>query len=230
VRDFIADWTMSHVPALTAALTVWQGRFKGMLAASDRPRFADLITFPWGCNHVTNALMNTGSHGLEFLDQNLHRLDKLQFILEHEEYVREMTICYGQGSAGNCGKCSKCLRDKLFCMALKGTAAPMFGDDDLDEADLKKIRKSTGTYAFHLMMTIEHSRRTGQRDIEQLAARMLRREQRSLRSLFCINRGHPYYLAVRNFIRRLKGKRPLGHGRPIARTGLPPGSAPVRPR
>ncbi len=215
VREWMKDdWWLTHAPALTAAMSCFSDSFDARYVASDRTRWMDnLLTFT-GSNHVANACLHAGGHGVSYLDEDCDRIDKLAYMIdEHPEYSELLTFCFKRHVPGNCGWCYKCSTQKLYLLALQGHLEPFFPGQEFTERNMRKIRRNhDALFRVYLMKALAMARSRGHETAVPFLADLAEKSFSSWRGLCAVDPNNRKYLAMRNGLNRLRGKKPAGHG------------------
>lgn len=127
---------------------LFSGLFKRANFAADFTWMQDLVTFPWGLNHVTNRLFRCASFEVVPRCEDATRCEKAGALASDPQALQATSFCKRRDvRPDNCGKCSKCLRTKVMFAAMTGEIpAGVFLDPSFSEREI---------YAIDLSSTIE---------------------------------------------------------------------------
>jgi len=172
VFDKNLPWKHNHIISLASVIWLFAGRYARGHFAGDVARYQDFLTFPWGSNGVTNRCFQGSDFGIDPFADDVTRSEKIAVLLDQPDVARNVTLCPMAANIGrNCGRCSKCIRNKLMCIAERGTCQPLFSDDRVTDADFARLTKDRRGGHAQLMIRELHQSFLLKHD-KEMAARM----------------------------------------------------------
>ena len=124
----------SHGFTLAASLYLLSDLFAAGTIAADRTIAQDLVTFPWGTNHVINAYFNGSDFQVVSVGEGVTRTEKVAALAESGIDLTVLSFCRQRKFIPeNCGVCNKCIRTKSMFLATTGKIPDIFVDSRLDE-------------------------------------------------------------------------------------------------
>ncbi len=151
-----------HGFILAGMLFIFSQYFEKGLIASDFTWVQDMMTAPWGTNHITNPYFAGSDFHMETLSSNFTRAQKISSILNNKTALSSITFCKNYAiRPHNCGKCSKCIRTKTMFIADSGDCPDIFKDRSFTPTDIEGIdlHKKMDFVFFHDV--ISHAREKG---------------------------------------------------------------------
>ncbi len=131
---------MTHAFVLASCLFLCSGRFARGVLAADLTLEQDMMVFPWGTNHVTNAYFAGSDFRMDTVSQGVSRIRKLERILQDNTALHAISFCgIKRFRPHNCGSCPKCLRTKIMLLALTGECPDIFIDRTITAAQVRKL-------------------------------------------------------------------------------------------
>ena len=143
----------THGFTLAASLYLLSGLFEGGTIAADRTHAQDLVTFPWGTNHVINAYFNGSDFTVRSIGGDVSRTEKVAAIVEHKIDLSLLSFCrQKEAMPENCGVCKKCIRTKAMFLATTGRLPDIFVDNTFGAELMQKlhIKGHERTHVFDL--------------------------------------------------------------------------------
>lgn len=123
---------LTHGFTLASCAFLLSDLFAGAILPADRTHAQDMLTFPWGSNHVTNPYLVGSDFAVETTCAELSRTEKLA--LMSREAWPYLSLCRKEAVLpANCGRCSKCIRTKAMFVAATGGTPELFIDNSFDE-------------------------------------------------------------------------------------------------
>ena len=93
---------------LAASLHLLSDLFEGGTIAADRTHAQDLVTFPWGTNHIINEYFNGSDFTVRSVGDKLGRTEKVAAIVEHKIDLSLLSFCrQEEAMPENCGGLQK---------------------------------------------------------------------------------------------------------------------------
>ena len=130
---------LTHGFTLAACLFLVSDLFEAGTLAADRTPAQDMVTFPWGTNHVTKPYFA----GSDFTMRTMHeigRVEKLAAIAAGEIGLPFLSFCRRhEVIPDNCGVCGKCVRTKAMFLATAGYIPEIFLDQAFNQALMESI-------------------------------------------------------------------------------------------
>jgi hypothetical protein len=124
--------SITHSFTLASCAFLLRDLFEGAILPADRTPAQDMVTFPWGTNHVTNPYFKGTDFAIQTACAELSRTEKLA-IMSPDAWPY-IAFCRNQKALpANCGKCNKCIRTKAMFIAATGTIPELFIDNSFDE-------------------------------------------------------------------------------------------------
>lgn len=115
----------SHACVLAGAGLALEGRYHRAVISST---FDYRSLHPWGSHPLTDRLLSTSALQFEHFGSGTRRVDKIAKLVEAEELLRSVRVCYHNRDGGNCGACYKCFRTMAVLAVLdaleRGTLFP----------------------------------------------------------------------------------------------------------
>lgn len=123
--------------SLAGSAFLFSGLFKNAHFAADFSWEQDMVSFPWGLNHVTNRYFRGTTFALSPLSENVTRTEKLELIASNQDALHTVSFCKDQSiRPQNCGNCGKCLRAKAIFVAMTGQLPEIFIDNTFTKASI----------------------------------------------------------------------------------------------
>ncbi len=119
-REYPDDWSYSHLSGVTAALSLFSGRFsRGILGSNDVATRAMIEAFiPYGMNYVTDHCFDSSSFTCRAIGCDVTRTQRCAVVSRFPGIMKNLRFCWRLDAGGrNCGVCEKCLRTALNFMA-----------------------------------------------------------------------------------------------------------------
>ena len=143
----------AHGFTLAASLFLLSELFEGGAIAADRTLAQDMVTFPWGTNHVVNPYFSGSDFTVRSIGHEIGRTEKIAALAEAKIDFSILSFCRQRDFIpDNCGVCNKCIRTKAMFLAVTGTLPDIFVDMRLDEELMRKLhlKRNERTHAFDL--------------------------------------------------------------------------------
>ncbi|HEX2841518.1 hypothetical protein [Hyphomicrobium sp.] len=182
---------MTHAFVLASCLFLCSGRFSRGVLAADLTLAQDMMVFPWGTNHVTNAYFAGSEFRMDTVSQGVSRIRKLECILGDKTALHAISFCgIKRFRPHNCGICPKCLRTKIMLLALTGECPDIFSDRTISASQVRKLDVASRAAYKHYAEIISVARERGFLDripgLEQHVAASLdvKRRKAVLRQFF----------------------------------------------
>lgn len=129
----------THGFTLAACLFLVSDLFEAGTLAADRTPAQDMLTFPWGTNHVTKPYF-AGSDFTMRTMWEVSRVEKLAAIAASEFCLPFLSFCRrSEVIPSNCGVCSKCVRTKAMFLAAAGYIPEIFLDQVFSQSLMESI-------------------------------------------------------------------------------------------
>ena len=107
--------------------------------AADRTPAQDMVTFPWGTNHVTKAYFAGADFAMQTIFE-VSRVEKLATIAAEALGLPFLSFCRRHKvMPSNCGRCGKCVRTKAMFAAATGSVPEIYIDNTFHEDLMKRI-------------------------------------------------------------------------------------------
>ena len=130
---------LTHGFTLAACLFLVSDLFEAGTLAADRTPAQDMVTFPWGTNHVTKPYF-AGSDFTMRTMWEVSRVEKLAAIAAGEFCLPFLSFCRRhEVIPSNCGVCGKCIRTKAMFLAAAGYIPEIFLDQAFDQRLMESI-------------------------------------------------------------------------------------------
>ncbi|TKA96434.1 hypothetical protein FAZ78_11460 [Cereibacter changlensis] len=129
---------------LAGAAFLLSGLYREGFFASDYTWEQDMISFPWGLNHVTNRYLSGRNFSLSPQCEERTRVEKAEVVGRHPVAIKATSFCKRRDTRPhNCGRCSKCMRTKLMFEATLGRQPDIFLDASFDAGLVRRIDLSS---------------------------------------------------------------------------------------
>jgi hypothetical protein len=152
----------SHGFTLAACLFLLSDLFESGAFAADRTLAQDLVTFPWGTNHIINSYFSGSNFTVESVGDDVSRTEKIAALAEANFDPSFLSFCRQRRFIpDNCGVCNKCIRTKAMFLVTTGDIPEIFVDNSLDESLMRKLhlKRNERTHTFDLYFYAkEHGR------------------------------------------------------------------------
>ena len=148
----------THGFTLAASLHLLSDLFEGGTIAADRTHAQDLVTFPWGTNHIINEYFNGSDFTVRSVGDKLSRTEKVAAIVEHNIDLSLLSFCrQKEAMPENCGVCKKCIRTKAMFLATTGRLPDIFLDTAFGAELMQKlhVKGHERTHVFDLYFYVK---------------------------------------------------------------------------
>lgn len=130
---------LTHGFTLASCLFLLSDLFEIGTIAADRTPAQDMVTFPWGTNHITKSYFAGSDFAMQTLFET-SRVEKLAAIGASNFALPFLSFCRKHHSIpANCGQCSKCVRTKAMLIATTGGIPDIFIDSTFDEQLMRSV-------------------------------------------------------------------------------------------
>jgi hypothetical protein len=130
---------LTHGFTLASCLFLLSDLFEAGTIAADRTPTEDMVTFPWGTNHITKAYFAGSDFAMQTVCE-ISRVEKLAALGASKIALPFLSFCRKHKKLpANCGLCSKCVRTKAMFMATLGGIPHIFLDSAFDEQLVRTI-------------------------------------------------------------------------------------------
>jgi hypothetical protein len=156
--------SLTHGLTLASCAFLLSDLFEEGTIEADRTPAQDMVTFPWGTNHITNDYLAGSDFALRTIGSDASRTEKLAAIAENEIALPFLSFCREPAFLPlNCGRCNKCIRTKMMFAATIGRIPEIFVDDRFDEK-LVKALELTGRERTHILDLYRYAKDHGHVD------------------------------------------------------------------
>jgi hypothetical protein len=132
--------TYTHGLTLASSLYLLSDLFEVGTIAADRTHAQDMVTFPWGTNHIINAYFNGSDFTVHSIGDDVSRTEKVAAIAEHKIDPSLLSFCRQRESIPeNCGLCNKCIRTKAMFLLTTGHIPDIFLDRTFNAELMQKL-------------------------------------------------------------------------------------------
>jgi hypothetical protein len=108
--------------------------------AADYTWEQDMMSWPWGTNHVTNRYFAGSDWSVRTVTSDFSRTEKIGAIAASKMACDAISFCTDSKSRPyNCGRCAKCVRTKLMFLIATDSIPPIFTDNTYRPAMLGRI-------------------------------------------------------------------------------------------
>ena len=153
---------LTHGFTLSGCAFLLGDLFDEAILAADYTWEQDMVSFPWGTNHVTNRHLSGTDFKIETGSMEWTRTEKVEAIAKNHIACDSISFCVNYDMRPhNCGKCSKCIRTKAMFIASTGSVPAIFKDASLVEADLQGIDLPDRNEYAHFADLFLHARARG---------------------------------------------------------------------
>jgi hypothetical protein len=125
---------LTHGFTFASCLFLLSELFEEGTLTADRTPAQDLVTHPWGTNHVTNQYLTGSDFAVRTICSDASRIEKLAAISASQVALPFLSVCRRSNVLpANCGVCNKCIRTKAMLLAVTGGVPDIFIDNTLNE-------------------------------------------------------------------------------------------------
>ncbi|NGP18515.1 hypothetical protein [Devosia aurantiaca] len=145
----------SYALRLMGAASILSGVFEEGHFAADCTHAQDMLTFPFGLNHITNKYFETDDIVLRPLEEDVTRSEKVALVATEPIALNAISFCPDRSVAPyNCGQCEKCVRTKMMFMVETGAIPPIFVDTSFNAHTLDTLKLDDSKVALFLLRHI----------------------------------------------------------------------------
>ena len=126
-------WPHSHAAGLSAALSLFEGRFHvGLIASSVTYANPYMVQSGFGSTPLTDPLLSSDTFHVIHDTATHGRAAKTAVLRDQDVVWRNLRVCWsGDDLSGNCGSCDKCLW-QMLCMKAVGLDVRQAFPRDID--------------------------------------------------------------------------------------------------
>ena len=142
---------LTHGFTLASCLFLLSDLFEVGTIAADRTPAQDMLTFPWGTNHITKEYFIGSDFSMQTVFET-SRVEKLAAIGASKIGLPFLSFCREHDTIpANCGLCIKCIRTKAMLMAAIGYLPGIFIDNTFNEQLFRNIDLNSGRERAHVL-------------------------------------------------------------------------------
>ncbi len=141
IRTTANRWpqNLTHGFTLAGCLFLLSDLFSEGGLTADLTPSQDLVVFPWGTNHITNAYLAGSDFAVRTVGAEIGRTEKLAIIAASGS-LPFLACCRKRAALpANCGVCAKCVRTKAMLLAATGKVPEIFLDNALDARMIENL-------------------------------------------------------------------------------------------
>jgi len=132
--------SITHGFTLASCLFLLSDLFEEGTIAADQTLVQDMVTFPWGNNHLTNHYLAGSDFAMRTVGADLTRTEKLAVIAGSGVALPFLSFCRKPSIVpSNCGRCDKCVRTKVMLAAAIGRVPEIFIDSQFNKDFVKRL-------------------------------------------------------------------------------------------
>lgn len=129
-----------HGFTLAGCASLLADGFDAAQIAADYTWEQDMMSWPWGTNHVTNRYFAGSDWSVRTVTSGFSRTEKIEAIAASKMALDAISFCTDSKSRPyNCGRCAKCVRTKLMFLIATNSIPPIFTDNTYRPAMLGRI-------------------------------------------------------------------------------------------
>lgn len=126
--------------ALAGHAFLLSGMYGRANLAADYTWVQDMVSHPWGLNHVTNRLFKGTHFSVAMQCESVSRTEKVAEIAKSNIAIKATSFCKRRDvRPRNCGQCSKCIRTKAMFAVMCGEQPDIFIDRTFGEREINSI-------------------------------------------------------------------------------------------
>jgi hypothetical protein len=154
---------LTHGFTLASSLFLLSDLFEFGTMAADRTPAQDMLTFPWGTNHITKDYFAGSDFAMRSVFET-SRVEKLAAIGAGKIGLPFLSFCRDHDAIPeNCGRCGKCVRTKAMLMATIGEIPNIFIDNAFNEQLVRSIDLN-GRERAHILSLYDYAKENGRLD------------------------------------------------------------------